>query len=86
VNADILKEVAIMAMLQHNPHTIKCYSCFETEHHFVLVLELCKGGELFDAIINGHPLTEKEAASIMKPIAFVVSECHELGVVHRCGS
>jgi p90 ribosomal S6 kinase len=48
-----------------------------------LVLELCKGGELFDKIINKKFLTEKEAAGILRVIVQAVDYLHKHGVVHR---
>ena len=75
-----------MAMLASHPNTIECHGCFETDKSFVIVMELCKGGELFDAVVKRHHLTEKEAAAIMKPVISVVSSCHEMGIVHRCAS
>ena len=48
-----------------------------------LVLELCKGGELFDKIINKKFLTEKEAAGIFRVIVQAVDYLHKHGVVHR---
>jgi p90 ribosomal S6 kinase len=48
-----------------------------------LVLELCRGGELFDKILSKRFLTEREAAGTMKVIAGVVDYLHRNGVVHR---
>ena len=47
------------------------------------MLELCKGGELFDKIINKKFLTEKEAAGILRVIVQAVDYLHKHGVVHR---
>jgi p90 ribosomal S6 kinase len=47
------------------------------------VLELCRGGELFDKIINKKFLTEKEAAGILRVIVQAVDYLHKHGVVHR---
>ena len=84
--ADVLTEVAIMRLLAAHPNTIDCEACFETADDFVLIMELCQGGELFDAIIKRHHLSEKEAASIMKPVISVVHSCYDLGIVHRCAT
>lgn len=46
-------------------------------------MELCKGGELFDKIINKKFLTEKEAAGILRVIVQAVDYLHKHGVVHR---
>ena len=86
VVADILKEMAIMSMLKAHPHTTTMYDAYEDDGFFVLILELCKGGELFDAIVKRHHLTEKDAAEIMNSVVSVVMECHARGIIHRCDS
>ena len=50
------------------------------DNRVFLVLELCKGGELFDKIISKKFLTEKEAASILKVITMTVDYLHRNGV------
>jgi len=44
-------ELSILKKLDH-PNIIKLYEVFEDGKHYYLVQELCKGGELFDEIIN----------------------------------
>jgi calcium-dependent protein kinase len=39
---------------------------FEDDKNIYLVTELCKGGELFDKIIEKEFFSEKEAAKIFK--------------------
>lgn len=51
VAAGILKEIAIMRLLQDHPNTIKLYEVYEDKESYHLILELCSGGELFDQII-----------------------------------
>lgn len=47
----IIREIAIMRMLAEHPNTIKLVEVFEDSDAYYLVMELCKGGELFDQII-----------------------------------
>lgn len=49
--AGIIKEIAIMRMLQDHPNTVKLVEVFEDSEFYMLVMELCSGGELFDQII-----------------------------------
>ena len=49
-----------------HPNILKLYEYFEDDKNVYLVTELCKGGELFDKIIEKEYFTEKEAAKIFK--------------------
>lgn len=44
---------------------------FEDKHHIHLVMELCGGGELFDAILERGHYTEKDAAALIRTIVEV---------------
>ncbi len=48
-----------------------------------LVLELCRGGELYEKLWRKKFLTEREAAAIFRTIVNVVEYLHRQGVVHR---
>ena len=52
-----------------------------------LVMELMRGGDLFDAInkkMNGGGVyTEKDAAALARDIVSVIAKCHAESVVHR---
>lgn len=57
-------EISILKKLDH-PNILKLYEVFEDEKKYYLVTELCKGGELFDEIIQKVQYSEKEAATII---------------------
>lgn len=46
-------------------------------------MELMKGGELFDHIVERDSLNESEARDIITPILDAIIYCHSLGIVHR---
>ena len=48
-----------------------------------LVMDLCAGGELFDAIQEAGTYSEGAAAAMVRTIVEVVAHCHQLGVMHR---
>ena len=50
-------EINILKKLDH-PNIIKLYEIFEDSNRYYLVTELCKGGELFDEIINQGQFSE----------------------------
>lgn len=76
------QEIAIMKMMDH-PNIIKLYETFEDHRNFYLVMEVCKGGELFDRIIEAVHFTEVQAAILMQQIIRALYYMHENHVCHR---
>jgi calcium-dependent protein kinase len=52
-------------MLDH-PNIVRMYEVFADKKYYYIVTDVCKGGELYDDIVNRGKLTEKEAAILMK--------------------
>jgi len=52
-----------MKKLDH-PNILKLYETFEDSRYVYLVLDLCKGGELFDKITDVGNFSEKDAQRI----------------------
>ncbi len=46
----MLREIAVLTQLEAHPAIVHLLDAYETDEHFYLVLELCSGGELFEAI------------------------------------
>ena len=44
------EEMEIMRLLDH-PNIVRLYETFEDEKHVYMVVEICKGGELFEYIV-----------------------------------
>ena len=49
---------------------------------FVLILDLIKGGEVFDYLIDNGAYSEMEAARLIREVASAISYLHGLGIVH----
>ena len=77
-----MNEVQILKKLDH-PNIVKMYQVFKDKKYFYIVTEICKGGELYDEIINRGKLNEKEAAVLMKQLMMSVNSMHTNGIVHR---
>ena len=58
-------EIAILKDMDH-PNIVNMYEYLEDEKRFYIVTEICKGGELFDEIINRAKFDEHDAAVVMK--------------------
>ena len=44
---------------------------------------MCRGGELFDRIIENEFFSEKIAAKLFKQILLSLNYCHNQGIAHR---
>ena len=45
---NIIREIAILQQISQHPYTIGFYDAYELEGKYYLIMEICKGGELFD--------------------------------------
>jgi len=75
-------EIEILKALDH-PNIIRIYEVYEDYKCIHLVLELCRGGELFKKILEKRKFTEKDIASYLYQILSAVLTCHKEGIVHR---
>ncbi|KAK0093679.1 hypothetical protein PV326_012928 [Microctonus aethiopoides] len=80
---DPTEEIEILLRYGRHPHLVSLRAVHEDENCVYLVLELLRGGELLDRLIERRNLTEKEAAQVMYTITSVIHYLHENGVVHR---
>ena len=80
------KEIKILIKSEH-PCIIKLYEIFESKASLYLIMEECKGGEVFDKIIEHiqakDMYTEKDAANIFLQMMSAVEYCHNNGICHR---
>jgi len=56
---------------------------FEGKGHYCLVLEIMKGGELFEQVLEKETLTEDEVHRLMIPVFDALIYCHSKGIIHR---
>ena len=84
---DTLKnEVEILSKVGDHPNIAELYECLEDKQNLYLSMELCTGGELFDAIVNSpdyHFHSERDCASVIRDCLLAIDYCHRLGIVHR---
>lgn len=80
---DVQREVQIMHHLKGHPNITYLRDTFEDKQNVHLVMDLCAGGELFDAIVKRGNYSEKDAASLIRTMVSVVAHCHSMNVIHR---
>ncbi len=80
------REINILIKTDH-PHIIKLYEIFESQRSLYLIMEECKGGEVFDKIIehiqSKQMYSEKDAANMFQQVMSSIEYCHNKGICHR---
>uniref|UniRef100_A0A182RWE5 non-specific serine/threonine protein kinase n=1 Tax=Anopheles funestus TaxID=62324 RepID=A0A182RWE5_ANOFN len=75
-------EIRVMKKLNH-PYIIQLVHDIETIKNMYLVLELVRGGDLFDAITRVTRFSENQSKIMMKHLASAMAYMHSLSIVHR---
>lgn len=76
------REVDILRKVAHE-FCVSLEAIYETSNHLYLVLEYCKGGELFDMICKHNHFTEIQAQAVVRQVTQALMYLHEQGIVHR---
>ncbi|ETO22664.1 hypothetical protein RFI_14529, partial [Reticulomyxa filosa] len=75
----------MMKELRHHSCIVRLYDIWETKKNLYLVMELCEGGELLEALADqkkGH-YDEDLTCHVIHQIARAVDYMHRKGIVHR---
>lgn len=75
-------EIAVLKLVNH-PNIIRLEGIYESKNHIYIVMEMLKGGELFERIVGRPRFSELEAARLLRPLLESVAYLHDLGIVHR---
>ena len=75
-------ELAIIKVIEH-PNIVELIDVYEDEDKIYIMLELMKGGELFDYIIQKLIVSEFETALVVYQLLSTLFYLHECGIVHR---
>lgn len=78
----IENEVAILRIVKH-PNIIQLVAEYDTPTELYLVMELVKGGDLFDAISRAVKFPESDAQIMTQNLASALAYLHEQSIVHR---
>ncbi|KAF1394285.1 hypothetical protein PFLUV_G00024940 [Perca fluviatilis] len=78
----IQSEVSILRRVKH-PNIVLLIEELDTCSELFLVMELVKGGDLFDAITSSNKYTERDASCMLFNLASAIKYLHSLNIVHR---
>ncbi|NWX13383.1 DCLK2 kinase, partial [Aegotheles bennettii] len=78
----IENEVSILRQVKH-PNIIMLIEEMDTPTELYLVMELVKGGDLFDAITSSTKYTERDGSAMVYNLASALKYLHDLNIVHR---
>ena len=62
---------------------VKLYEVYEDDEFFYLIMDLLRGGELFDEIVKRQKYTENDAAEVMLQLLSAINYIHKKGFIHR---
>ncbi|KAI8365234.1 kinase-like domain-containing protein [Radiomyces spectabilis] len=79
----ILKEVQIMRGVRH-PNIVRLHQFIETKSNYFLIMDLCRGGEIFHRLVDLTYFSEALARHVIIQVANAVRHLHEqCGIAHR---
>lgn len=81
-NVEIKREIAIMKALDHN-NIVALNDVLYSPKRVFMVMELVRGGELFESIVKNGRQDEATARKYFHQLIDAVHYCHHRGVYHR---
>ena len=76
------EEITILGKVEH-PNIIKMWDLYETKEGVFIVTDLCRGGELFDRLVEKVHYNELDARHIMRQVIEAVAYLHSMDIIHR---
>ncbi|CAN0853472.1 CBL-interacting serine/threonine-protein kinase 20 [Linum grandiflorum] len=80
----IKREISVMRLVRH-PNVVHLFEVMASKSKIYFIMELARGGELFNRIIaaRGGRLKEETARKYFQQLIAAVEFCHSRGVYHR---
>ena len=75
-------EIAMMQRL-HHPNLLEFIDAFEFVDTYLIITELCSGGDLFNAIDNKKKLTLTDVQRVARDMLCAVRYMHQMNITHR---
>eukprot|EP00403_Amphidinium_massartii_P016346 CAMPEP_0178416808 /NCGR_PEP_ID=MMETSP0689_2-20121128/24253_1 /TAXON_ID=160604 /ORGANISM="Amphidinium massartii, Strain CS-259" /LENGTH=385 /DNA_ID=CAMNT_0020038161 /DNA_START=88 /DNA_END=1241 /DNA_ORIENTATION=- len=80
--AIFMREIELLQEITHK-NIIRYYDFYEDPHFLYVVMELCRGGEIFAKILELKRFREKDAAQLGQQMLCAIAYIHEHRIVHR---
>jgi len=77
------QEIFVLLEVGAHPNIVQLKDVFLTDTEVQLVMELLRGGELFDRMVESGPYSEREASMHVRKIGEALMFLHSKGIVHR---
>lgn len=74
--------MTIMRSLDHI-NVVRLFQVYDYKSYYVLILELCEGGQLFKKIVSNKEISQDYIARVVKQILKVLLYLNHMGVIHR---
>lgn len=75
-------EISLLLVMRHKS-VVKLFETFETEKHYLFVMELCAGGDLLSYVRKRRKLNETLAKYLFKQIIEGIGYIHSKNILHR---
>lgn len=76
------REVKLLQNLQH-PNIVRFWDMYEDLHFLYVVMDICRGGEVFKKILELKRFTEAHAATIGAQMLAAIDYVHQKSIMHR---
>ena len=76
-------EINNLIIVRDGPNIVQLYEVYEEESHCYLIMELMRGGELFDKILEEKTFSEHESRECIRGIITGLAYMHKKRIAHR---
>uniref|UniRef100_A0A6B2L5M6 non-specific serine/threonine protein kinase n=1 Tax=Arcella intermedia TaxID=1963864 RepID=A0A6B2L5M6_9EUKA len=81
---DVKREVDIWKLAsKSSDRVVQLFGVYEDPDNIYLVMEIMKGGELFDKIVSMQDYSERYASTIIKQVLCVIQDLHRVHIIHQ---
>jgi len=82
VSALFRREVALLQTMKHR-NIVRFWDFHADKHFLYVVMDLCRGGEIFDMVLALKRFTEADAAILGAQMLSAIDYIHKMSIMHR---